>query len=209
MKNHFDQGLNIRRLMFSLRPKKVVECGAGNGECTMLLAHMLDNYPFELDVISDKMVPDMDERIEWKVGISYKLLRDYEPGSIDMCIIDTDHNYWTLTQELEAVAGKISEGGLILLHDVETFYHDTGMAMSYWNDAPYPENEIKECAKYGSLGDAMIKFLSVHNDQFRLAYFTPEYSGAAALVKSTITQTRIVMPGSNPEFAKPRKGENP
>jgi hypothetical protein len=204
VKNHFDQFLNIRKLMFEKRPKMVVECGAGLGECTMLLAHMLDNYPFELEVISDKIVPDMDGRIEWKIGLSYKLLKEYPDNSIDMCIIDTDHNFWTLTQELEAVATKITEGGLILLHDVEEFYHDTGMAMSYWDDEPYPEEEIKSCAKFGGLGDAMISFLAKHNGEFKLLAYNPERSGAAALEKKTVDQTRVIMPGGSPVFAKPR-----
>lgn len=203
--NHFDQFLNIRKFMFGLRPKLVVECGAGNGDCTRLLAHMLDNYPFELHAISDKKVEGMDPRIVWKEGISYQLLKDYEPESIGMCLIDTDHNFWTLTKELEAVKDKIQEGGLILLHDVEAFYHDTGMAMSYWNDEPYPEKEIMECVSQGGLGDAMINFLARHNNQYKLIAYTTEVAGVAALLKQTVIQTRVIRPAGSPVFAKPYK----
>ena len=189
--------------MYEKRPKLVVECGAGNGECTMLLAHMLDNYPFELHVISDKKIEGMDPRIVWKVGLSYKLLKEYPPGSIGMVIIDTDHNFWTLTQELEAVNDKVSERGMILLHDVEEFYHDTGMAMSYWDDQVYPEQEIKDHAKFGGLGDAMIKFLATYNGEWKLAEFRREFAGAAALEKVTVKQTRVIMPAGSPVFAKP------
>lgn len=117
--------MNIRKLIHETRPELIVECGAGNGDTTRLLAHMLDNYPFELHVISDKVVPDMDERIEWTIGLSYKVLKDFDDQSIGMCLIDTDHNFWTLNEELEAVRPKMKEGGLILMHDVWEFYHDT------------------------------------------------------------------------------------
>jgi hypothetical protein len=189
--------------MFERRPKLVVECGAGNGDCTVLLAHMLDNYPFTLEVISDKVVTGMDPRIIWKLGLSYKLLEEYKPNSIGMVLIDTDHNFWTLKEELEAVKDKMVENGLILLHDVEAFYHDTGMAMSYWDDEPYPEKEILENVKYGSLGDAMIGFLSTHNDQFKLLQYDRSFMGAAALEKVTTKETKIIRPAGAPMFAKP------
>jgi len=203
LKNHFDQHLNIRKLMIERRPELVIECGAGNGECTRLLAHMLDNYPFDLHVISDKIVLDMDDRIEWKIGISYRLLRDYDFDSIGMVIIDTDHNYWTLQQELEAVAPRMKEGGLILLHDVQEFYHNTGMAMGYWNGESYPEETIMEHAKFGGLGDAMVAFLAKYNNTFKLLAFSPEAFGAAAIEKKTIENTSIVRPGTKPVFAPP------
>jgi methyltransferase family protein len=205
-KSHFDSRLNIRNLMFEKRPKLVVECGAGNGECTVLLAHMLDNYPFELHAISDKKVEGLDPRIVWKIGLSYEVLKNYPDGSIGMCLIDTDHNYWTLAKELEAVKDKMEEGGLIIFHDVDEFYHNNGMAMSYWNDQPYPADEIKACVQHGGIGDALLKFLVQFNDQYKLLYWTRESYGAACIEKKTVKETHIITPGDKPVFAKPYDG---
>lgn len=204
MKSHFDHHLNLRNLILEKKPKVIVECGAGNGDCTRLIAHMQLMYPFEFHVISDKEL-DMDNEIIWKTGISYKLLSDFEDNSIGLLIIDTDHNYWTLRKELEAAFSKMEEGGLIVMHDVDEFYHDTGMAMSYWDDSVYPEKEIKECANRGGLGLALIDFLSEARGSYKLIRYLPENYGVAVIERKTIKQTRMIQPGSNPTFAKPPK----
>ena len=203
MKTHFDDHLNIRKFMFERRPKVVVECGAGKGECTQLLSHMMTNYPFELHVISDKRIEGLDDRIQWHVGLSYEELPKFEDDSIDMCIIDTDHNYWTLKQELEAVDKKLKEGSILMLHDVDEFYHNTGMAMSYWNDSPYPKDKIMEYALCGGLGDCIIEFLSRFREKYKLIKWVSESYGACAIEKKLIDQIAIITPGDNPAFAKP------
>jgi hypothetical protein len=112
-----------------------------------------------------------------------------------------------LTKELEAVSPKISEGGVIVFHDVDMFYHDTGMAMSYWNDEPYPEKEILRMSHYGGVGLALLKFLANNGDKYKLAGWTNENMGAAVIQKKTIATVRIVTPASNPPFAKPYGGK--
>jgi cephalosporin hydroxylase len=205
--NHFFQHLNLRQIILEHRPKLIVECGAGNGDNTVLLAHLMDSYPFTLNVISDKKVEKLDPRINWKIGLSYKELAKYPDNSIGMCIIDTDHNYWTLAKELEAVKDKMVEGGLIAFHDVEEFYHNTGLAMSYWNGEPYPEEEIKACAKMGGIGDALLKFLVQYNTDYKLLYWVKEKFGAAVIQKCTVKEAQMVMPAGAPVFAKPYKPE--
>lgn len=203
MHSHFDQHLNLRKIIIEKRPGVIVECGAGNGDCTRLLAHMFSSHPFDLHVISDKMVEGLDPKIKWHVGISYKELEKFDDESIDFCIIDTDHNYWTLQRELVAVAPKIKEGGLIAFHDVDEFYHNTGMAMSYWNDEPYPKDEIMACMKYGSVGDALLDFLVKRNNQWKLIHWTKENYGAALIEKKTVKDTQLIMPAGSPAFARP------
>ncbi len=131
-------------------------------------------------------------------------MNDFPDDSIDLCIIDTDHNYWTLMKELAAVFNKITEGGLIALHDVETFYHDTGMALGYWNGQPYPRDDIETCARYGGLGDALIEFLQVKKMHYKLAAYTAFNHGGALIEKKTQSIFNIVVPGSGAGFA-PKK----
>src|SRR3990167_188924 len=199
MIQHFDSHLNIRKLILDKRPGLIVECGAGDGETTKMLAHLKWFYPFELTSITDKKLEGKEWmwEVDWKIGLSYEKLRDFEDGEIGMCLIDTDHNYWTLTQELEAVLPKMAEGGCVVMHDVETFYRNTGMGMSYWNDAPYPEKEIKECIKQGGLGDALIDFLHKYRGYFKLLWYNPSEQGMAVIEKRTVTQTAVITPGTN------------
>ena len=201
MHNHFENYLNLKKWILERRPRTIVECGAGNGELTKHLSSLLDIYNFKLVIISDKAVEDLDSRIIWNSGLSYEALKEFSNASIDLCIIDTDHNYWTLMKEFEALFNRISEGGLIALHDVETFYHDTGMSLGYFNGIPYPKEEIEKYASYGSLGDAMIDFLQIKKLNFKLLYYTPESHGAALIEKRSQTHFSIVVPGSQPIYA--------
>lgn len=202
MQGHFDRNLNLRALILEHRPKVIVECGAGKGDCTRLLAHMQLMYEFELHSISDKEL-DLDPAIHWHTGLSYEELTKFPDASIGMCIIDTDHNYWTLRKELMTVAPKMEEGGLIVMHDVEEFYYDTGMANTYWNDALYPEKEIRDMAKFGGVGLCLIDFLGACRVGFKLLRWIPEHFGCAVIQKRTITETRILTPGPGSVFARP------
>lgn len=202
MRKHWDNHLSLRKVVLAHRPKVIVECGAGNGELTRLIAELLDFYEFEFHVINDKQIEGLDSRIVWHKGLSYEKLTEFNPGSIGLCIIDTDHNYWTLMKELAAVFDKIEEGGLIALHDVDTFYHDTGMALSYSSGEPYPREEIEKLAPYGSLGDALIEFLHIKKMAYRLVRFVPESHGAALIERRTQTHFSIMIPGPQPVFAE-------
>lgn len=201
MHNHFDQYLNLKSLILDRQPQTVVECGAGNGDLTRKLATLLDIYPFDLYVISDKKLDGLDERIKWITGLSYKILEPFDKP-IDFCIIDTDHNYWTLMKEFAAVMNKVPEGGVVALHDVETFYHDTGMALSYWNGEEYPKEEIEKWSKYGSLGDALIRFLNAHPFQWKLMGYNKESNGAAVIEKRTQNIFSVLTPGPKAVFAE-------
>lgn len=201
MHNHFDQYLNLKKWILERRPSVIVECGAGSGELTSKIASLMDVYPFEFHVISDKKVKGTDPRIIWHEGISYKILPTFNDDSIGLCIIDTDHNFWTLIMELKEVFLKIKEGGLIALHDVYTFYHNTGMAMSYSNGEPYPKKEIEELSKYGGLTDALIEFLHQKKMDYRLLAFTHDSHGAALIERKTEPIFSICVPGEKPVYA--------
>jgi hypothetical protein len=197
--------LNLKQIILERKPKQIVECGAGNGDLTRKLASLIDECGFELDVISDKMIDGIDDRIHWHVGLSYEELKSFDNNSIDLCIIDTDHNYWTLREELRVLNDRIKEGGLIALHDVETFYHDTGMALSYWNDMPYPKKEIESMANQGSLGDAMVMFLASDNLHWKMLGYDRHSHGAALLERRTQSKFSIIVPGPGAGFAPTNK----
>ncbi len=203
MTGHFFKNLNLRDLILDKRPELIVEVGAGDGGNTRLLAHLKQCYPFELHVISDKVISGLDPSIKWTTGISYQELPKYADSSIDLCIIDTDHNYWTLQQELTALVPKIKEGGLIIMHDVDEFYHNTGMGMSYWNDAPYPEEAIMEKCKMGGLGLCLIDFLATYRGSYKLVRWIPEHFGCAVIERRAVTETQIIRPGPASVFARP------
>lgn len=200
MHNHFDQHLNLKKIILEKRPRVIVECGAGNGDLTRMIAGLREIYDFSFHVISDNALDITG--IQYHTGLSYEVLSEFEDRSIDLCIIDTDHNYWTLMKEFTAVFNKIRELGLIALHDVETFYHDTGMALSYWDGKPYPKEEIEKCAPYGGLGDAMIEFLYTKKLDYKLLAYHKESHGAALLERKTQTQFDLMTPGPEAIFAK-------
>lgn len=207
MHNHFDQYLNLKEIILERRPKVIVECGAGNGALTRKIASLLDDYLFDFHVISDKKIEGLDPRIEWTVGLSYEALERFPKDGIDLCVIDTDHNYWTLREEFRALNDRISEGGLIALHDVETFYHNTGMAMSYWNEKPYPKEQIESMANQGSLGDAVINFLASDNLHWKMFAYDRHSHGAAVLEKFTQKEFAVIVPGPGAGFAPQIKEE--
>lgn len=205
MTGHFDKNLNLRNIILDKRPEVIVECGAGNGDCTKLLAHLKWWYPFELISITDKRLDEGEEwscEVDWRIGLSYEKLLEFEDDSIGLCILDTDHNYWTLMKELHALGPKLKEGGLIVMHDVDDFYHHTGLAMSYWNNQDYPEKEIMEHANLGGLGLALIDFLAKYRGQYQLKHWTDTHHGCAVIEKKTVTETQVIRPGTDPVFAQ-------
>ena len=202
MHNHFDKNLNLKKWILDNRPSVIVECGAGTGELTRQLAGLRDVYPFELHVISDKPVDGLDSRIVWHSGLSYDVLPTFPDDSIGLCIIDTDHNFWTLMKELSACFNKIAIDGFVAFHDVETFYHDTGMALKYSSGEPYPREEIEKFSAYGGLGDALIEFLHIKKMDYRLVSFTTESHGAALIRRKPQAYFNVFVPGEKPVYAE-------
>lgn len=152
MHNHFDKHLNIKQLILEADPRLVVECGAGGGNCTKKLQSLQNGIsePFRLIPINDSMgVPLGFSHTDWVCGISYLELEKFADGSIDFCLIDTDHNYWTLKQELEVLKRKMRPGGIVVMHDTETYGKASGHMFNYNVDVKYPFDEIVKCEEEG------------------------------------------------------------
>lgn len=155
MHNHFDQYLNVKALIEEARPNTVLELGAANGDNTEKLLHLADELGYRLIVISPEYPRSMEleegsedivDRIRiklfryehplltWLYSISYVELSNMEDDSIDFCIIDTDHNYWTLQQELTELKRVMIPGGIVAIHDTESFANRNGtMNLGYFN----------------------------------------------------------------------------
>ena len=208
MHTHFTEGLNIRDMILTKQPKTVLELGAGTGENTRLIQGLLDDYKFNYTVISDCELKGLDKRITFKRGLSYELIPTFPDNSIELCLIDTDHNYWTLAKELTELDPKMAIDGIIMMHDVSHFYHDTGMAMTYSNETIYPEKAILDTGlRQGGIGSALIDFLSFKRFNYKLLSFTQHSYGGATIQKLDIKQVNVYRPGTNPAYVGKQQKE--
>ena len=106
------------------RPASIVEVGAYAGDVTRLLldwagpagAHVVavDPSPHEVLVQLERERPELD----LVRATSLDALPEIEPP--DAVVIDGDHNYYTVSEELRLIAERSPEGGLplLLFHDV-------------------------------------------------------------------------------------------
>lgn len=122
--------LIFRRLIFRcleiVDAKRAVEIGSESGEFTVELADWMadrDGTVVSVDPQPSGRVLSRakdDPRLHVVAGASPGALADIEPG--DVHIIDGDHNYWTVLQELRhAYGGRPDDappGPLCVLHDV-------------------------------------------------------------------------------------------
>ena len=199
MHNHFDRNLGVKNLILLLKPKVLIECGAGGGENTVQLLSLMDEYSFSLTVVSDgERSPDEEfqiyadrhgvnlnghlKELVWIRGVSYIELKTFCDNSVDFVLIDTDHNYWTLREELNALTSKLKVGGVVVMHDTETYGHNSGRGNAYHCGVAYPGDEIAICEREGlGMRDAILEILSTGN-YFKLAE-TKESHGATVLLK--------------------------
>lgn len=198
MHRHFSQHANVSKMLFESRPKHVLEVGALDGENTRKLQLIQPELGFKLTVISDDVDPKNGEsHTAYIQGVSYKVIQCLEDASIDFCIIDTDHNYWTLWAELLALDAKLVTGALVVIHDVTTFYYNTGMADFYADGTAYPADDIKQVAPRGSLGVAVLDFLSKYPFNYHLVRWVPEENGCAVIKKNPPeVELSLLQPGA-------------
>jgi len=175
--DHFNKHLDVEGLLRAARPRLVVELGAGSGLNTVLLAPLCKEFDARLIVISDGRRPEgLVEEVDWIWGISYLAMMSFDEGSIDAAIIDTDHNSWTVDQELRVLKEKMREGGLVLLHDTEAFKLNNGFMYAYGCGVRYPLEEImREKRTYS---EAVREWIG---PWFEVVKETTESNGAMAL----------------------------
>ena len=186
MYEHFDNYLNIKELLLEYKPQLVVELGADDGISTELYLDFQKLHPFEMVTISDSPISariankPFLQMFKWINGISYIELRKFEDNSIDFCSIDTDHNYWTLNQELEILSKKMNVGGIIVLHDTVSHKYQSIAQRGYNNGYPYPIDRVSAVI-HKPMVDAL--YDAIARGEYKLLRESPESCGAAAIIK--------------------------
>ena len=139
---------------------------------------------YKLTVISDD-VELKDDGVTRIKGVSYREIPKLEDESIDLCLLDTDHNYWTMREELLALYPKLSYGGILIIHDVDTFYYASGLALSYADGSSYPLDQINVCTKaHGGMSMAVLDFLTNMKTAMMLKAWLPMDNGICLIRKN-------------------------
>ena len=185
MHNHFTENLNTKALIERHDPKVVVEAGCGQSTVQLMALAKERGFRFVMmDVMDDPGNPGVMKLptgvfialkdIELLYGVSYLNFEKFADHEIDMAIVDTDHNGWTLMRELQVLERKVKPGGLVLLHDTEAFKNVNGTMEGYASgDAPYPLKEILD-------GPTMGEVVELYKGKWTVIAETPESNGAIA-----------------------------
>lgn len=180
MFQHFDKYLNVSELIDAAGPSRIFEFGAGGGNNTVKLL----GTGAEVVVVTDGVHPeniDPHPRLTWHFEISYKFIPRLSDQSVQFAIIDTDHNAWTLDRELCLLIPKMEKGGLVCIHDTETFKDEDGVMLHYNTGDPYPREEIEKFPLgYRDVIDELTEF----GDAYELIRESKESCGAIALRKT-------------------------
>ncbi len=180
MFQHFDKYLNVEELIKEAGPSRIFEFGAGGGNNTVKLLET----GAEVIVVTDGVQPEHiapHPRLTWHFELSHKLIPRLPDRFIPFAIIDTDHNGWTLSLELELLSSKMEKGGIVCIHDTEAFRKEDGVMFHYNTGDPYPRKEIENFSLgYRDVIDAQIDL----GDVYELVRESKESCGAMALKKT-------------------------
>jgi len=114
----------ILRLLEAVAPKNVIEVGADRGDFTAELLSWAGDRAMNVVAIDPDPAPELVQLARKHPELS--LVREPSPEALgavplaEAIILDGDHNYFTLSQELKAIAERWREPGmpLLLLHDL-------------------------------------------------------------------------------------------
>lgn len=126
MHNHFRTHGEFEVILKRLNPTHVVELGCADGQCTIHLLSLAQTLRYRLTAVSDTpdnpfpAVPsNLRDLYRFVHGNSWEVIPRVGPAEV--YVIDTDHTDECLTKELNALWPSLMPGGVILLHDCETF----------------------------------------------------------------------------------------
>jgi hypothetical protein len=122
--------VNLAELLISAldaaAPRSVVEVGAYAGDLTDLLLDWAEESGARVSAVDPAPQPELVELAERRAGL--ELVRAASVDAlrrlpvVDAVILDGDHNYWTVGEELRIIAERAAADGarlpLVLLHDV-------------------------------------------------------------------------------------------
>jgi hypothetical protein len=114
----------ILRLLDAVAAESVIEVGADRGDFTTALVDWGAGAGATITAIDPEPAPELLELAERHAELD--LVREPSPDALPAVlpagaiILDGDHNYWTLSRELRAIADGAEGAGLplLLLHDV-------------------------------------------------------------------------------------------
>jgi hypothetical protein len=115
----------MRACLAAADARKIVEIGSETGAATLELFSLLQDRGGELWCVEPEPAPEVEQLDASEAG--FHLVRGRSPqaleglGPADAWVIDGDHNYWTVSGELEhadRVAREAGNPALMFLHDV-------------------------------------------------------------------------------------------
>jgi hypothetical protein len=144
----------IEPLFRSKKPRSILEIGAGHGFNTHRMLEYCKQADAHLFVIEPTSFPAWDY-LKQQYGSRLHHIRDYSLDALphlnpfDVVLIDGDHNWYTVYNELKAIERiSLSSGRfpLVLLHDTEWPY---GRRDMYYFPATIPEPFRQPSARKG------------------------------------------------------------
>lgn len=144
----------IAPILNEIKPKKIVEIGAKDGKNTKkIITYCKENEAFlySIDPIKSEPVQLLlnEECFEFIQDISLNAL--YKLHDIDVVLIDGDHNWYTVFNELKLIEKNCGEKfPLILVHDISWPY---GRRDLYYNPTLIPSQYLNPYKKAGILYD--------------------------------------------------------
>jgi len=113
----------IGRLLHAVGPGVVIEVGADKGDFTRELLTWAAGGQTEVIAVDPEPAPEL---LELEQRSELRLVREPSPDALaglpspDAIILDGDHNHYTLSRELRAIANRSGDTGLplTLIHDI-------------------------------------------------------------------------------------------
>jgi hypothetical protein len=123
----------IRPLLEAVSPRVIVEVGVARGRTTVALLDFVSTHPCTLHAIDPVPSPELDlesllERHGGRFVFHRRLSLDVLPeiAEIDAVLLDGDHNWYTVYNELKTLAAGASaaqrEFPLVMMHDIDWPY---------------------------------------------------------------------------------------
>jgi GT2 family glycosyltransferase/glycosyltransferase involved in cell wall biosynthesis len=154
---HWFLKLFIYPLLDAISPRVVVEVGVAQGTVTAPLLRWAREHDAVLHSIDpdpalnvDRLLSEYEESLRFHRATSLEVLGEIE--GVDLALIDGDHNWYTVINELRALEGRAREDAreppVILLHDVGWPY---GRRDLYYEPQAIPEAHRQPHARGGLL----------------------------------------------------------
>ncbi|MBI3331468.1 glycosyltransferase [Candidatus Peregrinibacteria bacterium] len=183
----------IRPLLEIVKPQSIVEIGAAEGRHTKKILSCCKDRGATLHCIDVKRQFEVEALQQ-----EFPMLRFYEQpsvqalptiGSMDMVLIDGDHNFYTVREELRIIAAKNGNGSppMILLHDTSWPY---GRRDAYERPEAIPETARKKYAKIGIDPDInQLKIGGFNDHVFHAEEYGNDGNGVLTAVEQFLVET--------------------